>query len=85
MDRLMIKRWIVVLAVILVNIIVHIGIAGLVATGVYMLNSFFGLAADAKPWQYGIVGVIYLIVQVPLVTVELKNKWENYLRWGFLF
>lgn len=85
MSKLMLKRWIVVMAVILVNIIVHVGIAGLIATGIYMLNSFFGLAADAKPWQYGIVGVIYLIVQVPLVYMELKNKWENYLRWGFLF
>lgn len=85
MNKLMVKRWIVVIAVILVNIIVHVGIAGLVSTGIYMLNSFFGLAADAKPWQYGIVGVIYLIVQVPLVYMELKNKWENYLRWGFLF
>ena len=85
MDRLMVKRWIVVLAVILVNVIVHVGIAGLVATGVYMLNSFFGLAADAPEWMYGITGVIYLVIQVPLVTMELKSKWESYLRWGFLF
>ncbi len=85
MNKLMLKRCIVVLAVILVNIIVHVGVAGLVATGAYMLNSFFGWAANAKDWQYGVVGLIYLIIQVPLVGLELKDKWESYLRWGMLF
>ena len=85
MNKLMMKRWCVVLAIILVNIIVHVGVAGLAATGVYMLNSFLGLAAEAPAWRYGVVGVIYLVIQVPLVTVQLKDKLESYLRWGFLF
>jgi hypothetical protein len=60
-------------ALIISNIIVHVGLAGLLATGVYMLNSFLGLAANAKDWQYGLTGILYLVCNGPFVVMQVKD------------
>ena len=60
-------------AIIMVNIIVHVGAAGLLAFGVYQLNSFLGLAVGTPSWKYGLTGVLYLICNAPFITVEVKN------------
>lgn len=60
-------------ALIISNIIVHVGLAGLLATGVYMLNSFLGLAANAKDWQYGLTGILYLVCNGPFVVMQAKD------------
>ena len=60
-------------AIIMVNIIVHVGAAGLLAFGVYQLNSFLGLAVGAPSWKYGLTGVLYLICNAPFVVTEVKN------------
>lgn len=65
--------YVAAMALIMSNIIVHVGLAGLLATGVYMLNSFLGLAADAKDWQYGLTGILYLVCNGPFVVMQVKD------------
>ena len=56
-------------------IITIIGSAGLLATGVYMLNSFLGLAVDAPAWRYGLVGILYIIGMLPSSISIVKAYW----------
>lgn len=84
MDRTMLKRWAVIIGIIIVNVLFHIGVAGCIAHGVQMLNSYFGWAASAREWMYGVCGMVYLLIQTPLVYAELKTKLESYLRWGMI-
>lgn len=69
--------YVVAMAIIIANIIIHVGMAGLLATGVYMLNSFLGLAANAKDWQYGLTGILYLVCNGPFIAMQVKDTIGN--------
>ena len=69
-------------AIYMVNIMVHIGAAGLIATGIYLLNSYFGWAVDVPTWRYGLVGLLYLALNMPFVIKEAQIKVET---WTLLF
>lgn len=56
-------------------IITIVGSAGLLATGVYMLNSFMGFAVDALEWRYGLVGILYIIGMMPSSISIVKAYW----------
>lgn len=63
--------------IILTNVIIHIGVAGLLAFGVYQLNSFLGLEVDAPRWKYALTGIIYLVCNGPFVVIEVKDTIEK--------
>ena len=56
-------------------VITIIGSGGLLATGVYMLNSFLGLAVDAPAWRYGLCGILYIIGMMPSSISIVKAYW----------
>lgn len=71
-------------AICVVNILVQIGAAGLIAFGVYQLNSFLGLEIDTPRWRYGLTGLVYLLCNAPFVIAEVKDtigKFECLLDW----
>jgi hypothetical protein len=76
------KKLLIYGAVYVVNVMVHIGAAGLIATGFYLLNSYFGWAVDAPAWRYGLVGLLYLALNLPFVWKEANLKAED---WMYLF
>ena len=45
------KKIFISTAIYVVNIMAHMGAAGLIATGIYLLNSYFGWAADVPAWR----------------------------------
>lgn len=69
-------------AIYMVNIMAHIGAAGLIATGIYLLNSYFGWAVDVPAWRYGLVGLLYLALNMPFVWKEANIKAQS---WMILF
>ena len=76
------KKIVISTAIYVVNIMAHMGAAGLIATGIYLLNSYFGWAADVPAWRYGLVGLLYLALNMPFVIKEARIKVET---WTLLF
>lgn len=73
-----------VIGIILTNVVVQVGMAGLLTFGVYQLSSFLGLAGDAPSWKYCLTGVIYLVCNGPFVVIEIKDaieKFDVFLDW----
>lgn len=77
-----IKKVFIMTAIVFVNVITQIGTAGLLATGVYLLNSYFGWAADAPAWRYGLCGLLYLAFNAPFIWKQCKITYDA---WTYLF
>ena len=76
------KKIFISTAIYVVNIMAHMGAAGLIATGIYLLNSYFGWAADVPSWRYGLVGIAYLVCNAPFVIRQQKILLDS---WMILF
>ena len=73
-----------VIGIIMTNVVLQVGIAGLLSFGVYMLSSFLGLAVDTPRWKFCLAGVIYLVCNGPFVVIEIKDtieKFDAFLDW----
>ena len=70
--------YVAVIGIILTNVVLQVGIAGLLTFGVYILSSFLGLAVDAPRWKYCLAGVIYLVCNGPFVVIEIKDTIEKF-------
>lgn len=73
-----IKDFMTAMSLTVAYVITVVGSGGLLATGVYMLNSFFGLVPDAAPWQYGLTGLIYIICMLPTSVTVVKAYWGSF-------
>ena len=72
------------MGIIMTNIIVLAGGAGLLSFGVYQLSSFLGLMVDAPRWKYALTGAVYLVCNGPFVVMEVKDtieKFEDLIDW----
>lgn len=65
------------IGIILTNVIVLVGGAGLLSFGVYQLISFLGLVGDAPTWKYGLTGIIYMVCNGPFVAMGVKDNIEK--------
>lgn len=73
------KKALIIIAMVVVNIVTHVGMAGMLATGVYLLNSYFGWAADVPAWRYGLVGIAYLVCNAPFVIRQQKILLDSWM------